>query len=70
VCLKVDEIQPLGLFLSSGQFVCMRGHVRFQVLVEKTCGGSVRLVNCAFLGPARQCVVSLIPGHAVFRFWP
>ena len=28
------------------------------MLIEKTCSGSVRLVNCAFWGPARQCVVS------------
>jgi len=58
VCVKVEEIQPMGLLISNGQFVCMHGDLRTEVLVEKTCGGSVRLVNCAFWGPARQCVVS------------
>ena len=58
VCVKVEEIQPMGLLISNGQFVCMHGDERIEVLVEKTCGGSVRLVNCAFWGPARQCVVS------------
>jgi pectate lyase-like protein len=58
VCVKVEEIQPMGLLISNGQFVCMHGDQRIEVLVEKTCGGSVRLVNCAFWGPARQCVVS------------
>ncbi|MCX6928570.1 MAG: glycosyl hydrolase family 28-related protein [Verrucomicrobia bacterium] len=58
VCVKVEEIQPMGLLISSGQFVCMHGGQRIEVLVEKTCSGSVRLVNCAFWGPARQCVVS------------
>ncbi|SPE62284.1 conserved hypothetical protein [Verrucomicrobia bacterium] len=58
VCVKVEEIQPMGLLISSGQFVCMHGDQRIEVLVEKTCNGSVRLVNCAFWGPARQCVVS------------
>jgi len=58
VCVKVEEIQPMGLLISNGQFVCMHGDERIEVLVEKTCHGSVRLVNCAFWGPARQCVVS------------
>ena len=58
VCVKVEEIQPMGLLISNGQFVCMHGDQRIEVLVEKTCNGSVRLVNCAFWGPARQCVVS------------
>jgi len=58
VCVKVEAIQPMGLLISNGQFVCMHGDQRIEVLVEKTCNGSVRLVNCAFWGPARQCVVS------------
>ncbi len=58
VCVKVEQIQPMGLLISNGQFVCMHGDQRIEVLVDKTCGGSVRLVNCAFWGPARQCVVS------------
>jgi hypothetical protein len=58
VCVKVEEIQPMGLLISNGQFVCMHGDQRIELLVEKSCTGSVRLVNCAFWGPARQCVVS------------
>ena len=58
VCVKVEEIQPMGLLISNGQFVCMHGETRIPVLVEDTCRGSVRLVNCAFWGPNRQCVVS------------
>ncbi len=58
VCVKVEEIQPMGLLISNGQFVCMHGDQRIEVLVDHTCAGSVRLVNCAFWGPARQCVVS------------
>ncbi|MFA6185645.1 MAG: glycosyl hydrolase family 28-related protein [Phycisphaerae bacterium] len=58
ICVKVDEIQPMGLLISNGQFVATRGDIRQSVVVEKTCRGSVRLVNCAFWGPARQCVVS------------
>ena len=58
VCVKVDEIQPMGLLISNGQFVTMHGDVRIPVLVESTCHGSVRLVDCSFWGPNRQCVVS------------
>jgi hypothetical protein len=58
ICVKVEEIQPMGLLISNGQFVCMHGDQRIEVLIDKTCAGSVRLVNCSFWGPARQCVVS------------
>ena len=58
VCVKVEEIQPMGLLISNGQFVTMHGDVRIPVLVESTCRGSVRLVDCAFWGPNRQCVVT------------
>lgn len=58
VCVKVDAIQPMGLLITNGQFVCMHGDTRDAVLISPTCNGSVRLVNCAFWGPIRQCVVS------------
>jgi hypothetical protein len=58
VCVKVEAIQPMGLLISNGQFVCMRGDTRVPVLLQNTCQGSVRLVNCSFWGPNRQCVVS------------
>ncbi len=48
----------MGLLITNGQFVCMHGDVRIPLLVEKTCAGTVRLVNCAFWGLNRQCVVS------------
>jgi len=36
----------------------MHGTTRTEVIVDNTCQGSVRLVNCSFWGPARQNVVS------------
>jgi hypothetical protein len=57
-CVSVDYIQHMGLLITNGEFVAMHGDDRVQVVVEQTCEGSVRLVNCAFWGPARQCVVS------------
>ena len=58
VCVKVNAIQPMGLLISNGQFVCMHGETRVPIVVESTCQGSVRLVNCSSWGPNRQCVVS------------
>jgi hypothetical protein len=54
-CVSVEEIQNMGLLITNGEFVCIPGE-RIQVVVEPTCAGSVRLVNCAFWGPSRQCV--------------
>jgi hypothetical protein len=57
-CVSVEHIQPMGLQITNGEFVAMHGPDRVQVVVEATCTGSVRLVNCAFWGPARKCVES------------
>ena len=57
-CISVEAIQNMGLLITNGEFVSMHGDDRTQVVVEPTCTGSVRLVNCAFWGPSRQCVVS------------
>lgn len=57
-CVSVEHIQRMGLLITNGEFVCMHGPERVEVVVEKTCTGSVRLVNCAFWGPARKCVES------------
>jgi hypothetical protein len=57
-CVSVEAIQPMGLLITNGEFVSMHGEERIQVVVEPSCNGSVRLVNCAFWGPARQCVLS------------
>jgi len=57
-CVSVEDIQPMGLLITNGEFVTMHGDERIQVVVEHTCNGSVRLVNCTFWGPGRQCVLS------------
>lgn len=57
-CISVEAIQGMGLLITNGEFVSMHGDERIQVVVESTCTGSVRLVNCAFWGPSRQCVLS------------
>ncbi len=57
-CVVVDAIQNMGLLITNGQFVAFAGDNPIQVEINKTAKGSVRLVNCAFWGPAVQNVVS------------
>lgn len=58
VCVQVDAIQPMGLLITNGQFVSFNGDNPVEVIISETCTGSVRLVNCAFWGPARQNVIA------------
>jgi len=57
-CVVVDAIQFMGLLITNGQFVAFAGDNPIEVEINPTCNGSVRLVNCAFWGPAVQNVVS------------
>ena len=57
-CIVVDQIQPMGLLITNGQFVSFNGPDPTEVIINSTCTGSVRLENCAFWGPAMQNVVS------------
>lgn len=57
-CVVVDDIQSVGLLITNGQFVSFTGDDPVEVVINSTCGGNVRLVNCAFWGPANQNVVS------------
>lgn len=56
-CIVAEAIQPMGLLITNGQFVAFQGENPIEIVVERTCQGSVRLVNCAFWGPAMQNVV-------------
>ena len=57
-CIVVDEIQPMGLLITNGQFVAFNGENPTEIVINPTCTGSVRLQNCDFWGPAVQNVVS------------
>lgn len=57
-CVVVDALQPMGLLITNGQFVAFNGDDPVEVVINNTNTGSVRLVNCAFWGPAKQNVVS------------
>ncbi len=57
-CIVVDQIQPMGLLITNGQFVAFEGENPIEIVINPTCTGSVRLQNCDFWGPAVQNVVS------------
>lgn len=48
----VDDIQPMGLLFTGGQFVAFTGKNPVEVRVSDTNRGNIRFVNCAFWGPA------------------
>lgn len=57
-CMVVEDLQPMGILVTNGQFVAFLGDDPIEIEIPSTNTGSVRLVNCAFWGPAAQNVVS------------
>jgi len=57
-CIEVEAVQTIGLLITNSMFVACVGENPAHVVVEPTCGGSVRFQNCAFWGPASHNVVS------------
>ncbi len=62
-CVVVDQIQPMGLLITNGQFVSFNGPDPTEIVISPTCTGNVRLVNCTFWGPHRRCVFSEGQGY-------
>jgi len=56
--IVVEALQSMGLLISNGQFVAMKGPSPTALVVEPSCTGSIRLVNCTFWGPMSQVVQS------------
>lgn len=65
-CVLVDEIQPMGLLFTGGQFVAFTGKDPVEVRIADSNRGSVRFVNCAFWGPALHNAV--IEGQGFVSF--
>ena len=66
VCVQVDEIQPMGLLITNGQFVAFNGDDPTAIVVNETCAGQVRLVNCNFWGSFRR--VANLKGRSFVGF--
>jgi len=66
VCVQVDQIQPMGLLITNGQFVSFNGDDPTGVIVGEQCGGQVRLVNCNFWGAFRRIAVLKGPSYVGF----
>lgn len=62
-CIVVEGIQPMGLLITNGQFVAFTGNDPLEIEIKETSAGNIRLVNCAFWGPALQNVNSKGSGY-------
>lgn len=66
IAVQVDAIQPMGLLFTGGQFVSFLGDNPIEIIINPTCTGSVRFVNCAFWGPANHNAVIDSNGYTSF----
>jgi len=64
--VDVEDSAAFGLLISNGEFTSFHGPDPTMVRVEKTNGGAVRFVNCAFWGPCNQ--IAKIAGHGTVGF--
>lgn len=65
-CIVVESVQSQGLLITNGQFNSHMIGRSTQIIVEKTCEGSIRFTNCGFWGPVEQNVQVL--GNANVSF--
>ncbi|MBX7246453.1 MAG: glycoside hydrolase family 55 protein [Candidatus Sumerlaeaceae bacterium] len=49
-CLRVEDVQPMGLLITNGQFVAFEGANPVQLETAASFDGAVQLSNCAFWG--------------------
>jgi len=64
--VDVEDSAPFGLLISNGEFTSFHGPDPTMVRVEKSNGGAVRFVNCAFWGPCNQ--IATIAGRGTVGF--
>ena len=64
--VDVLDSAAFGLLISNGEFTSFHGPDPTMVRVEKTNGGAVRFVNCAFWGPCNQ--IAQIAGRGTVGF--
>jgi hypothetical protein len=65
-CVLVESLQPQGLLVSNGQFNSHRVGRATQVVVERTCRGNIRFVNCGFWGPVEHNATIFGPSFVSF----
>jgi hypothetical protein len=65
-CIRVDQIQRMGLLITNGQFNSHLTGDSTQVVIGDSCEGSVRFVNCGFWGPVKHN--ALINGNGYISF--
>ncbi len=62
----MEAVQPQGLLITNGQFNCHRVGRSVQIVIEKTCRGNVRFVNCGFWGPVEHNALLRGEGYTSF----
>jgi hypothetical protein len=65
-CILVDEIQPMGLLITNGQFNSQHVGVATQIITSLTCKGNIRFENCGFWGPVNHN--AMLKGNAYVSF--
>ena len=65
-CMLVESIQPQGLLISNGEFNAHRVGRSTQIVVEPSCSGSIRFVNCGFWGVVAHNAVLRGPAYVSF----
>jgi hypothetical protein len=65
-CIKVDDIQPMGLLITNGQFNSHLTGDSTQIMISHTNKGNVRFVNCGFWGPVKHNALIKGTGNVSF----
>jgi hypothetical protein len=65
-CLLAQSLQPQGIAIVNGEFNSHRVGAATQIVVEKTCRGNIRFLNCGFWGPVEQNAMLAGPSFVSF----
>jgi hypothetical protein len=66
ICVQVEDVQPMGLLITNGQFNSHLHGEATQIIISSTNTGSIRFVNCGFWGPVRHNAVINGDGYVSF----
>ena len=65
-CIQIDEIQPIGLQISNGEFTSLAGDHNSAVVTTPGAKGAAQLVNCNFWGIKNHA--AWLQGYTAVKF--
>jgi hypothetical protein len=65
-CIEAESLQPQGIAIVNGEFNSHQVGPATQIIVEKSCRGNIRFLNCGFWGPVEQNVLLAGPSFLSF----